>query len=78
MESSPKGVIGNSAVFVGDAPANPIVEPTANVNDQLLEQLITESAKVEEQRQTINQLEREKLHLKGKIQSLEQHTNQQQ
>ena len=48
------------------------------MNDQLLEQLITESAKVEEQRQTINQLEREKLQLKGKIQSLEQHTNQQQ
>ncbi|CAF5045998.1 unnamed protein product, partial [Rotaria socialis] len=31
-----------------------------NVHNQLLEQLITETAKVEEQRNTIEQLEREK------------------
>jgi hypothetical protein len=54
--------------------------PTNNhltdVNNQLLEQLITETAIVEEQRNTINQLEREKMNLKGQIQILEQQTNQ--
>ena len=44
------------------------------MNDQLFEQLIHESAKVEEQRQAINQLEREKSDLKDKIHVLEQKT----
>ncbi len=43
-----------------------------DVNNQLLEQLINETAKVEEQRHTIHQLEREKLNLEGKIHRLEQ------
>jgi hypothetical protein len=43
-----------------------------DVDNQLFEQLINETAKVEEQRQTINQLEREKLNLEGKIHQLEQ------
>ncbi|CAF2400050.1 unnamed protein product [Rotaria sp. Silwood2] len=42
-----------------------------NVNNQLLEQLITETAKVEEQRNTIEQLEREKSNLTDKIHMLE-------
>lgn len=50
----------------------PIKNPTIDVDNQLLEQLINESAKVEEQRQTINQLEREKINLEGKIHRLEQ------
>lgn len=49
-----------------------------DVNNQLLEQLITETAIIEEQRQTINQLEREKLSLEGKIQRFEQQQQQQQ
>ncbi|CAF3903164.1 unnamed protein product [Rotaria sordida] len=52
-----------------------------DVNNQLLEQLINETAIIEEQRQTINQLEREKMNLEGKIhryeqQQQQQHTNQ--
>jgi hypothetical protein len=47
-----------------------------NVNDQLLEHLITESALVEEQRYTIDQLEREKSDLEDKIHLLEQQTTQ--
>ncbi len=43
-----------------------------DVDNQLLEQLINETAKIEEQRQTINQLEREKINLEGKIHRLEQ------
>jgi predicted nuclease with TOPRIM domain len=46
----------------------------STVNDRLLVQLITESAKVKEQRQTIDQLEREKSDLKERIQLLEQQT----
>lgn len=47
-----------------------------NVNNKLLEQLITESAIVEEQQNTIHQLEREKSDLEEKIHLLEQHTTQ--
>jgi hypothetical protein len=47
-----------------------------NVNNQLLEHLITESALVEEQRHTIDQLEREKSDLQDKIHLLEQQTTQ--
>jgi hypothetical protein len=55
-------------------PSKPV---QTDVNNQLLEQLINETAKVEEQRHTINQLEREKMNLEGKIHRLEQHqTNQ--
>ncbi|CAF2131948.1 unnamed protein product [Rotaria magnacalcarata] len=49
-----------------------------DVNNQLLEQLISETALIEEQRQTINQLEREKLNLEGKIHRFEQLQQQQQ
>jgi len=55
----------------------PIKNSSVDVDNQLLEQLINETAKVEEQRQTINQLEREKINLEGKIHRLEQQqTNQ--
>jgi hypothetical protein len=55
----------------------PIKNSPVDVDNQLLEQLINETAKVEEQRQTINQLEREKINLEGKIHRLEQQqTNQ--
>ncbi|CAF4699585.1 unnamed protein product, partial [Rotaria socialis] len=47
-----------------------------NVHNQLLEQLITETAKVEEQRNTIEQLEREKSNLTDKLYMLEKQTNQ--
>lgn len=51
----------------------PIIKnSTIDVDNQLLEQLINETVKVEEQRQTINQLEREKINLEGKIHRLEQ------
>jgi hypothetical protein len=50
----------------------PSINTQTDVNNQLLEQLINETAKVEEQRQTINQLEREKMNLEGKIHRLEQ------
>jgi hypothetical protein len=50
----------------------PLKNVPIEVDNQLLEQLINETAKVEEQRQTINQLEREKLNLEGKIHQLEQ------
>ncbi|UJR09806.1 hypothetical protein I4U23_014032 [Adineta vaga] len=50
----------------------PLTNPSTDMNNQLLEQLINETAKVEEQRQTINQLEREKINLEGKIHRLEQ------
>ncbi|CAF3787003.1 unnamed protein product [Rotaria sp. Silwood1] len=49
-----------------------------DVNNQLLEQLINETAIIEEQRQTIHQLEREKLNLEGKIHRFEQQQQQQQ
>ncbi|CAF0922106.1 unnamed protein product [Rotaria sp. Silwood1] len=42
-----------------------------NVNNQLFEQLITETAKVEEQRNTIEQLERDKSNLTDQIHRLE-------
>jgi hypothetical protein len=48
-----------------------------NVNNQLLEQLITESVLIDEQRETINQLAREKSDLENKIHLLEQQTTQQ-
>ena len=54
----------------------PLETPTIEVDNQLLEQLMNETAKVEEQRHTINQLEREKIHLKGKIHELEQQKSQ--
>lgn len=50
-------------------------QPIPNVTDQLLEQLITETAKVEEQRNTIEQLEREKSDLTDKLRRLEKQTN---
>jgi hypothetical protein len=50
----------------------PLKTPQIDVDNHLLEQLINETAKVEEQRQTINQLEREKMNLEGKIHRLEQ------
>jgi hypothetical protein len=50
----------------------PFKNPPIDVDNQLLEQLINETAKVEEQRQTINQLEREKINLEGQIHRLEQ------
>lgn len=52
-----------------DAFKNSTLTPT--VDDQLLEQFINESAKVEEQRQTIHQLEREKSDLQAKVHHLE-------
>ncbi|CAF1288938.1 unnamed protein product [Adineta ricciae] len=55
----------------------PLANPSTDVNNQLLEQLINETAKVEEQRQTIDQLEREKINLEGKIHQLEQQQQQQ-
>jgi hypothetical protein len=51
---------------------NPLKTTHIDVDNQLLEQLINETAKIEEQRQTINQLEREKINLEGKIHRLEQ------
>lgn len=48
--------------------------PLTNVNNELLEQLIHESAKIEEQQQMINQLERDKMNLQGQIHRLEQQT----
>ena len=48
--------------------------PIAGVNNELLEQLIHESAKIEEQQHVIDQLEREKMNLQGKIHLLEQQT----
>ena len=55
-------------------PLAPSSQSVPTVSDQLLEHLIQESAKVEEQRQAINQLQREKLDLKDKIHVLEQQT----
>lgn len=55
-------------------PLAPSSQSVPTVNDQLLEHLIHESAKVEEQRQAINQLQREKLDLKDKVHILEQQT----
>lgn len=47
-----------------------------NVNNQLLEQLITETARADEQQNTINQLAREKSDLEEKFHLLEQQTTQ--
>ncbi len=64
-------------LYLGDRQSEQIETTTnsqsvPNVNNQLLEQLISETAIVEEQRNTINQLEREKSDLEDKIHILEQ------
>ena len=52
----------------------PNSQSVPNINNQLLEQLITEAGIVEEQQNTINQLSREKSDLENKIHLLEQQT----
>ncbi|CAF0929653.1 unnamed protein product [Adineta ricciae] len=63
----------------GDHISNEINHPTnsqsvPNVNNQLLEQLMTENAKIEQQQNTINQLEQQKTLLENKVHLLEQQT----
>ncbi|CAF0815409.1 unnamed protein product [Rotaria sp. Silwood1] len=62
--------------FLGNNNSEPIdaainSQSVPNVNNQLFEQLITETAKVEEQRNTIEQLERDKSNLTDQIHRLE-------